>query len=94
MSSTTVGDLCDKTIEKFFKDKKYLSIGMLVGNNCSNGSNDAGYFGSWTHTRTSSWTSSKHHDGGALWSRQGPNQLKDTVGQKSRKQERKPYLRF
>ena len=107
MSSTTLGELSDKTIEKFFKDKKHLSIGMLGGNNSSsstNGSNDAGYFGSWNSTKdsknavgggglTSSWTSTNlRESGGQFWYSQ--NKQKDSFGQKSRKPERKPNFRF
>ena len=94
MSSTTVGELCDKAIDKFFKDKKYLSIGGDNNFWSSNGPNDAGCFGSWNSSRdakntvgggglTSSWTSRSLQDsGGQLWSRQGQKQQKGSFGPK------------
>ena len=66
-----MGELCDKAVDKFFKEKKYLSLGVGEGNKTSssrNGSNNAGYFGLWNSPRdtkntvrggglTSSWAS-------------------------------------
>ena len=97
MSFTTVGELCDKAVDKFFKDKKYLSIGGDNKSLSSNGSNDAGYCGSWNSSRynkntveggglTSSWTSTSLQ----AWSRQGQKQQKESFGQKSRKEHQKP----
>merc|ERR1712183_820215 len=92
-STTTVGELCDQAVDKFFKDKKYPSVPTMLGGNNSassrNGSKNAGYFGSWNSTR-----GAKNTVGGQFWSNQGPNQQKDHFGQQSRKQERKPNLRF
>ena len=95
LTSTTVGELFDKTIDDYFKEKKYLNCSFKQDGDApawlSASGSKSGILGKKS---TMSWTSSSsnvRNKESGYRSHQGPTSNSNS---KEKKEKKKPYFRF